>query len=588
MVPLRLLWRPIAFAALFLAAVHGTFAQGTGHLLIDYVPETGATYLNPEVGADIFYAAGYLGANTIVANVEAGHIWYDHDAFNRPATVTTPVFTFTNTTSLNEVDFHATMVGNALAGTGYDSVSDQYFYSGLGIAPYAGVWSGAIATEFSATNLGAFSTTTTSTLTTYKAFFNGINGEKPDVINSSWGGTDPAGNSPETVAIDGLARQNPTVTFVVSAGNGGAETVGGPGSGYNNITVGSVGGPTRLDPSSFSSRGPADFYNPETGQTVTGVRAAVDIAAPGERLVLAAYLGDSGSIGASTDPDIQALVQASPLTDQYFLSMDGTSFSAPIVAGGVALLKDVAKSPFYSADLGAEALDSRVIKSVLMASAQETTGWDNGQILMSGVIVTEQALDYTTGAGALDLDAAAGVFVGGTTDVAGLSGGEILSVGWDMAQIGTANPGTSQEYLFQSSFDSETDLTVSLNWFAGRSFDDSADLTLDGSPGEELSFANLNLQIWQYTGVDSILVAESVSLYNNTEFLRVSLTTPGFYSINVVYDGMIYDVTPGGVTSETYGLAWKSVTVPEPNSTLLVMLAVALLSGERRRRYSAA
>ncbi len=564
----------------------GSFAQGTSHLLID-VSGTNAAYLNPELGAGIFYAAGYLGANTIVANVEAGHIWYGHEAFGRPPEATAPLFTFTNTTSLNELDFHATMVGNAMAGTGYVAETGLYLYAGIGIAPYAGVWSGAIATEFSASNPGEFSTTSASTLTTYKAFFNGIDGQQPDVINSSWGGSDPAGNSPETVAIDGLASQNPNVAFVVSAGNGGAATVGGPGTGYNNITVGSVGGTSRLDPSSFSSRGPADFYipeTPETGQTLTGVRAAVDIAAPGEHLFLAAYLGDSGSIGASTDPDIQALVQPIPPTDLYFTDMDGTSFSAPIVAGGIALLKDVAKSPFYSAELGPEALDTRVIKSVIMASAQETTGWDNGQVLESGVIVTDQALDYTTGAGALDLAGAAAVYVGGTTDVEGLGGGEILTLGWDMAEISTDDLDNFNEYLFTSPFATETELVVSLNWFAGRSFDDSADLTSEENPGEELSFTNLNLQIRYYTEVDSILVAESVSLYNNTEFLRFSLETPGFYGIRVGYDGMIYDVYDS-VTSESYGLAWQAVAVPEPETITLALLALVSSYAARRRRY---
>lgn len=560
----------------------GSFAQGTGDIWIDYTPETGGTYLNPEVGTEAFYFNGYFGGSTIVANVEAGHIWFGHDAFQRPVEAPAPLFTFTNTNSpLNEVDFHATTVGHAMAGTGANPNQID-----AGIAPYAEIWSGAIATEFSGANLGEFSTTTASTLTVYKAFFNGIDGRQPDVINSSWGGSDPAGAAPETVAIDGLASQNPNVAFVVSAGNGGSETVGGPGTGYNNITVGSVGGASRLDPSPFSSRGPADFHNPETGQTITGVRAAVDIAAPGESLVLAAYLGDSGSIGASTDPEIQDLVEADPSTGLYFLSMDGTSYSAPIVAGGVALLKDVANNPFYATELGENAHDTRVIKSVMMASAQATTGWDNGQELVGNVIVTEQALDYTTGAGALDLNAAAGVYVGGTTDVEGLSGGEILTLGWDMAEIGTETLGGSNEYLFDTSFDTETELTVSLNWFAGRSFDDSADLTMDGTPGEELSFTNLNLQIWHYTDEGSILVAESVSLYNNAEFLRISLTTPGFYGITVVYDGMIYDLTAGGVDSESYGLAWQAVAVPEPGTALLVLLGLALRFAGGRRRYS--
>jgi hypothetical protein len=314
--------------------------------------------------------------------------------------------------------------------------------------------------------LGAFSTTVRSTLEPYKAFFNGIDDRKPDVINSSWGGVDPAGNATETIAIDGLARQNPTVAFVVSAGNDGAEAAGGPGSGYNNITVGSLGGPDFRDPSDFSSRGPADFHNPETGETVTGVRAAVDIAAPGEAVVAAAYLGDNGSLGASSDPDIQALVEETPST------------------------------------------------------------------------------------------------------------------------VGTVGIGDENSYLFESAFLGETELTVSLNWFVGREFDNDADLSSDSDFASDLSFANLNLEIWYYAdGAAPLLVAQSISLYNNTEFLRISLETPGLYGITVVFDGLIYDLT-SGVTSETYGLAWKAVAVPEPSTALFALLGSGslLIIARRKRR----
>jgi len=572
-------WRSLIPLPCLLAGAIPAFSQGTSHLIIDYDQGTNTgTYLNPLVGTDIFYAAGYLGGNTIVANVEAGNIWFGHDAFVRPASSTQPLYTFSNTAALNEADFHATAVGNVLAGTGYIAGTnpEKYIPEGIGIAPFAGLWSGAIATEFSADNLGSFSTTTASTITAYKAFFYGVTGQRPDVINSSWGGEDPAATSPEAVALDGMARSNPTVTFVVSAGNSGTATVANPGNGYNNITVGSVGGADFLDPSDFSSRGPADFYNPQTGQTITGVRAAVDIAAPGEQIRVAAYLGKTGSIGASTDPGIQAIAQDTPSTNLYFNGLDGTSFSAPIVSGGVALLKDVAKSPFYSAEMGEEALDSRVIKSVMMASAQETNGWNNGQAVNDdGVIVTTQSLDFTTGAGALDLENAAAVYIFGTTDVAGLSGGQIADGGWDLGAVGT---GLSNSYLFENEFVGETELTVSLNWFAGRSFDEGTDL------GSDLSFANLDLQVWMYVdGESPLLVAESISLYNNSEFLRISLEAPGQYGITIVFDGMVYDLT-SGVTSESYGLAWQAVAVPEPGSVALAFSGITLVFISRRKR----
>ncbi len=568
--------------ALAMSAMAGlcAYGQAESHLLLDYDSETGDfTYINDALGTGVFYSNGFLGQNTIVANVEGGHIWFDHEAFNRPPDATSTFFTFENAAASNQLDYHATMVGHVLAGSGYVANSNpaQFYYVGIGMVPYASLWSGNIATEFSPSSLGSFDITPASTLTTYKAFFNGIGNQQPDVINSSWGGADPAGTLEETVAIDGLARQNPTVTFVVSAGNDGPGQVAGPASGYNSITVGSVGGPGFLDPSGFSSRGAADFYNPVTEVMIQGVRAAVDIAAPGETLVLAAYLGANGSLGASSDPQIEGILQDPPTENLYFTSMDGTSFSSPIVAGGVALLKDVAKSPDFSSQLGEEALDSRVVKSVLMAASRETTGWNNGQTTgVAGAIVTTQSLDYATGAGSLDMENAATVFVTGTTDVTGTSGGMVLGTGWD---LGSLTRGSRTEYIFLNPFDQPMELTVSLNWFVGRAFDNGTDI------GSDLSFADLNLEIWKYIeGAPSVLVAESVSLYNNTEFLRVTIDEVGIFGMAVDFQNWVYESWSPEMPEmpESYGIAWQATAIPEP--AYLVFFGMGLIVWRLSRR----
>jgi hypothetical protein len=474
------------------------------------------------------------------------------------------------------------MVGHVLAGTGTVAGGDplDYYYAGIGMAPRAQIWSGAIATAYSTTQQGAFETTTDSTVSVYRTFFQGIGNVKPDAINSSWGGMDL--QSPEMVAIEGLARQNPTVAFVASAGNGGNATVSAPGSTFNSITVGMLGGSTFLQPSPLSSRGPAEFYNPVTGQTLAGVRAAVDLAAPGEYFVLAAYLGPTGSLGATNDPDVQ---DPSP-TSWYYLNASGTSFSAPIVAGGITLLKDAAENDIvYNLDGIASASDTRVIKSVMMAGATETVGWNNGQsVNVDGAILTTQALDYATGAGALNLDTAVGIYLlSGTRDVAGSGGGSITASGWDFATVSrptAEHPVQANDYLFANPFETPVELTVSLNWFAGSSFNNTSGL------GENLSFSDLNLQVWSVVdGALKTRVAESASIYNNAEFLRVDLPI-GNYALRITFNGVVYETVPNSVTGEEYGLAWHAI--PEPGTLLLLLFAgvavVIKLSTNRRRK----
>ena len=552
--PTKLVRRYLLFFAGLLALSapgRGADTQPESLIYSGNYPSGPFTFVGDVLGWGDYFNAGFLGSSTVIGNVEAGHIWFGHEVFKREPWATTGYATFTNTAALNEWDYHATMVGHVLAGTGYmdGTFPAEYTYAGLGMAPQATLISGSVATEFSASKLGSFDVSYESVINPYKAFFTGLGATQADVINSSWGGQDPAAVSPEALALDGLSAVNRTVAFVASAGNSDAAPVGNPASNFNNIAVGSLGGSTFLVPSEFSSRGLVDFYNPVTDTLTSEARVAVDIAAPGELLFLAAYLGDSGSIGASSDPFIQSLIEEPPPTDQYFVNMDGTSFSSPIVAGGVALLKDVAKThPSLNLAANPDALDTRVVKSVLMAGALETAGWDNGQAAVAGgVTATAQALDAATGAGAFNLTRSTDAYFFGTRDVAGSGGGTIASSGWDFGSVGV---GGSNDYIFGGAFTEDGELTVSLNWFAGRSFDNVTDL------GSDLSFADLNLEVWKVeNGVFTAPVAQSLTTYNNVEFLRVDLLGGQIYGLRVTLAGMVYDTT-GSVASESYGLSW--------------------------------
>jgi hypothetical protein len=396
------------------------------------------------------------------------------------------------------------------------------------------------------------------------------------VINSSWGYDDPAGTEDFTKILDGLANANPTVTLVKSAGNGGAlEAPGGPGSGYNGITVGALGGSADenpyLRPASYTSSKPGDFYNPMTGVTVTSVRATVNIAAPGDDFALAFYGGKTGSLAGILDV-------ANPATDLFLVNESGTSFSSPVVAGAVSLLKDVAYGGLYFD--GPDARDTRVIKSVLMAGASPTVGWNNGQHTVGGVLTTAQALDYAVGAGRLNLDAAALIYVGGTTDLPGDLGGRIDPVGWD---LGTVARGSANDYFFDLSFSGGLELDVSLNWFVNVIFDSLTETA------QAESFANLDLQVWIVSGgLFTTLVAESATLYDNTEFLRFLLPRNATYGLRVTFNGVAYE-QGAPLTSETYGLAWKvgavqTTPVPEPAEWGAFVGVALIVIAVRRRR----
>ncbi|MFM7374799.1 MAG: S8 family peptidase, partial [Chthoniobacterales bacterium] len=502
------------------------------------------SFVNDFVGWRPYANAGFLGSSTVVGNIEGGNIWTGHEAFVRNPAVANGFIAYSNPYALNELDYHATMVGHVLAGSGYNGAG--YSFIGVGMAPEATVVSGGIATWFSPGNLGSFSNSYASVVAPFRAFMTGEGVPRADVINSSWGGYDPAAvGLPYAVAMDGLAAHNRFSALVAAAGNSTNQPVVWPGSAYNNITVGALGGNSFLSPAGFSSRGLVDFYNPTTGVTVSNARVAVDLAAPGEHLYLAAYLGDQGGWAAA----VPGLVEQPSPTNLYFVDQFGTSFASPMVAGAVSVLKDTAnRDMFWNLNGLTNAEDTRVVKSVLMAGAQETFGWDNGQaVATNSAVVTTQALDAAAGAGAVDMGRAGNAYFFGTRDVAGTNGGTITSAGWD---FGTVGLGTNNDYFFDGTFGQPVELSVSLNWFAGRSFDMETNL------GSNLSFADLNLEVWEVSGgAFSSLVASSATIYNNSEYLRLDLAGDKNYGLRVTFDEMVFDQT-AAVTSEAYGLAW--------------------------------
>ena len=547
--------------------------------------EGGGVIINTLLGADRFYNAGYFGQNSVVANVEGGAIWNGHESLLQVNTyIHDPSIIGTQ---LGEFDYHATAVGMTIGGQG------QFFYYQAGIAPLTTLWSASIATQFAGD--GSFTITDQSFIYGYKESMQvgrdvniNLGGgfiitehRVADVINSSWGFEEPTGSSFEAKTIDALAFANHT-TVVLAAGNGGPgpNTVGGPATGYNKIAVGALAADTTgrpyRSPADFSSRGPNDFYNPATNVTVHGVRPAVDISAPGDGLALAYYGGTTGTNTGGVD-------QTGGANNYYLTNAAGTSFSAPLVAGGAALLADYAHSNF-----GPHGFDGRVIKAVLLNSAEKTDGWNNGQHFdpNSTLLRTTQGLDYTTGAGRINLDRAFDQFTAGTTDnatVAADGSQHVLPIGWTFGNTGAAHPAN---YTIDQPFIAGQTLSATLTWFVHRSFTDATATT--AAIATDNRFDNLDLQIWTlFNGLPTTEIAESSALYNNVQHLSFPVPQDGQYLLRVIWAGQQYDLTnpaPGTPLSEDFALAWSNASVPEPMGGQLLFILIPIL---RRRRHSA-
>jgi hypothetical protein len=534
--------------------------------------------LSQVIGANTFYNAGYTGTDAIIANIEMGYVW---DGAGSPTQKVTTYFsdpTVDNSTA-NPIpdlfDRHATWVGSLLAGNGGTTQSN-------GIAYNATLWSGAIAQYWVSAGTGNYSESFDYSMQTFTtaytdAMISGFAGKTADVINSSWSGSGGLGGLDQSdLELDSLIYQSGKVV-VLAAGNSGphADTVISPATGLNTIVVGGLIGdnstPVYGSAINISSRSPSDLYIPTDaagtdGTYLTGVRSLVDITAPAANLTLFQYDGATGgnTFGGPSDNSITT----------YTPNSAGTSFSSPIVAAGAALIVDAGKQLFPT---DSHAIDGRVIKAVLLNSASKPVGWNNGQTVDgSGVISTEQSLDYIYGAGILNLTAGYPQYTAGTTDVTGPSGVAVQSVGWAYGTI-THNPSATAtfDYDITGTLRGGSTFSVTLTWFADEP-DNSTALQYG-------SFDNLYLEVFQDSGgVPTTLIAQSDSLYNSTQELYFTLPATGAYSIRVLEDNYVYNFN--GDTTTPYGLAWSATPVPEPTSIgLLLMTALPLLARRRRR-----
>jgi hypothetical protein len=342
-------------------------------------------------------------------------------------------------------------------------------------------------------------------------------------------------------------------------------------------------------PAVFSSGGPNDYSDSVNG-TKNAARQVIDIAAPGENLSAAFYGGESGSNGTTNNPAVggtgpTGLPFGTLGGPDYYTrgQLGGTSLAAPTVAGGAALLYDAAYDVFAD---NADARDARVMKAVLMNSADKTVGWNNGQVSHPnghGGVFTTQGLDNRVGTGRMNLDAAYDQFLSGTTDIAGTGSGNlgfVDEIGWDFGQVVS---GTTNDYYFDSSLEAGTDFTATLTWFRDRRINSSNTVFDD-------SYDDLNLELWRLDdGSFTSLISESSSLYNESEHFSFSVPETGDYALRIRWFKELFDRV-SDADQEFYGLAWSggvalaATAIPEPASFMLLVIAT-MACGSYRSRF---
>ena len=219
----------------------------------------GSFDLNAFLGADRYYGhtTPITGQNTISTNLEAGFFWNGHETLQHVATNTTnfvaDATSWRGASIADKYDRHATQASILIGGratVGGDAILQR------GIAYGTDLRSAAIASSWvSPAYALSFNVSVNSFLTPYEQTF-GV----ADVVNSSWGADDPSGTTGLSVIMDASCFQNPTTTYVVSAGNAGpgSNTIGSPGSDYNAITVAALTNANTYDvAASFSSKLPS-------------------------------------------------------------------------------------------------------------------------------------------------------------------------------------------------------------------------------------------------------------------------------------------------------------------------------------------
>ncbi len=397
-----------------------------------------------------------------------------------------------------------------------------------------------------------------------------------DIVNLSLNFDSPSnnGNNRLDLMLDWAASTLGT-NFTVSAGNINAHRdangfvvldenpprpVRSPASAYNVVAVGRTGTPPG-NPLGPISTPPNLIYNQVF---ITSASGPVD---------------SPSGISNRDKPDVVAPGTAETVANANFQSqgdlwntgLNGTSFSAPMVAGMMAQQIDYGRTHGLSTN-------PLVIKATLMNSADhvlEKNGnvWHpNASSVVGGVLQVTSPLDTDSGAGQIN-----GLRLYDQYSAGQQAPGTVNLVGWDLHTIVGVS---SLIYTINTPLTTGSLLDVTLDWFRHVTWTDTnGDSIANGADSFIQSEALDNLDLTLL--VDGLPVAKSMSTIDNVEHLDFAIAQDGTYSIQV--DRL--DV-PGSGSDELYGLAWNVAAVPEPTAIVLACIGIAAFGLRSIRRLT--
>ena len=412
-------------------------------------------------------------------------------------------------------------------------------------------------------------------------------------VNNSWGGTvsqasDLNGMSDISLLMDEFTgyygKTNGTtgayrdVLMVVAAGDSGG-LLSAPADAYNVLTVGALdsGNPssTNLDDPTRAPIPRVAGYSAKL--PLADGRCGVDVVAPGTDLAIL----ENFTVGAAGTNTLKTFTGA----------QGSTSFATPLVTGEAGILYGAPDHPWDASESVISvsnttvkgtsfSTDNKLIKAIIINSADKIAGCDSNGVAQStwqpglitvdsgGVTNSIHPLNYAVGSGQANAQEAYNTYY------------EQSNRFWDVNMLST-NGQINYYTEGQGKFINTSPglptlrLTATVVWDRHVDYNVNTDTNDTSTLGTLLStnlLSNISLVLQQETAPDTwIDIYRSISTNDNVQQIYMgNLSSTNTYRLEVIADNLV-DQTLG----EQYALAVSYMSIPEPSTMALAMLALS-------------